>query len=369
MRYLLLSASYYCLWTSFNWQLRQSPQVLRWTLTAISVLGLFHAVYGTLAHSGVVSWNLLEPAGYVHSHSAHGTFANRNHYAAFLTLCASATIAAMLGNRRHDRSSSRSLVRSALDFLNQPSWLFRVVLLTIVIGIVLSRSRMGNTSFAIAAGVFGLAWLLQTTTVKEFVRVGLIFTSIIVVDILIISDKFGLDVVVQRLESTQLDSSNRAQVREVNRELLARAPWTGTGLGSYFVLEQAELKRFEDWLYIYAHDDHTQLRLEAGLPGYVVLNLLVLCHLGMAARTLRSRRRVYRASSAATFMVVTAAAIHSTVEFNAYIPAWAALFVVILALTTAPPSRRRSRRPNKTIDYSEGVQRRVMPKPAFGTPG
>ena len=166
-------------------------------------------------------------------------------------------------------------------------------------------------------------------------------------DLLIVSERFGLERVTQRIELTDLDQNNRTEVHARNLQLLEQSWPFGAGLGSYSRIETTLGQALGGSDFVYAHNDHAQLLIEAGLPGYAALVALVALHIGMALRRLQSKRTLHRALSAAALMGIAAATLHATVEFNAYIPAWRALFVCLLALLAGLPAPRSTTGPSR----------------------
>lgn len=337
LRAWVSSLALYALWMAVRAQVATSPTFTRRSVLVFSAFGTLLAAYATLSLLGALKISLLEPLGHVHALDAHAPFANRNHLAAYLCLCGAFILAAMLGGSQNRPRQWRSSLRRFLEWSNQPILLLRLGLLIVVIAIVLSRSRMGNAAFVFGLGFFALAWLLQTKSLRSFVKVALIFASIIAVDVLIVSERFGLDRVTQRIELTDLDQNNRTEVHTRNLRLLEQVGPLGAGLGSYARIETSLSQRLEDRDYVFAHNDHAQLLIEAGIPGYAALATLVAVHIVMGLRRLRSRRTLHRAVAAAALMGIAAATLHATVEFNAYIPAWRALFVCLLALLAGLP--------------------------------
>lgn len=347
LRAWVSSLALYALWMSIRAQVAASSALTRRSLLVLSAFGTLLAAYATFSLLGTFTLAILEPLGNVHSRDAHAPFANRNHLAAYLCLSGAIILAAMLGGSQSRRPQWHSPLRRLLEWGNQPVLLLRLGLLIVVIGIVLSRSRMGNVAFVFGLGAFALAWLLQTRSLRAFLKVALIFASIIAVDLLIVSERFGLERVTQRIELTDLDQNNRTEVHARNLQLLEQSWPFGAGLGSYSRIETSLGQTLGGSDYVYAHNDHAQLLIEAGLPGYAALVALVALHIGMALRRLQSKRTLHRALSAAALMGIAAATLHATVEFNAYIPAWRALFVCLLALLAGLPAPRSTTGPSR----------------------
>ncbi len=336
LRFFIVSLGLLCIWKTLQQLVSVDPYAARRTLLAIAIGGFVQALFGTLTHFNVWHFPVLEPSGRAHHAVAHGTFANRNHFAAVLVIASAATLALMLSVR----DTSRGRGSFIMDQLNKPTLIYRVMLFVLLVAVVLSQSRMGNVTLGVGMAVFALFWLISTRTMRSFVITAAIFTSIAVVDILLISERFGLDRVVQRIEATDIDGDSRSVLRQIAMDAINAYTPLGSGLGTFARLETQFDPTIAGAPLVYAHNDHLQLILEAGWVGYGILALLLLLHMGHAARLLGSRRALHRALAAGAMMVCTAALLHATVEFIFYTPGWRVLFVAFLGtlIGVRPPA-------------------------------
>ena len=342
LRLLQWSLAYFTLYLAALWHVRERKD-LKILLIAIAVLTTLQAMYGALHEITGFTLNLLDPAN-AHRHGATGSFPNRNHFAAYLVLGAATILALLLGRPGELRQTLRGKLLSLLNLLASPVLLYRMMLIALVVGVVLSRSRMGNTSLAIGLSVIAVTWLLQTRKSANFLKALLIFSSIAVVDIALISERFGFERVLARIEATDLSQENRTLVNQMSLELL-QATWPqGAGMGSYAYLQEGVRPAILRHGANYAHNDFLQLAIEAGAVGAVLLAALFAYHLLLALRNLGRKRLLYRAYAASFCMVSAAGLLHASVEFNFYIPAYAATLVVLMALMqTVHATARRSR--------------------------
>jgi hypothetical protein len=108
---------------------------------------------------------------------ATGTFINRNHFANYPAICAVAGTALLL--------------IGLLNFILSREMLFRIGLTLIVVGIVLSRSRMGNTAFFISLISAGFIWMILTRRVsRNAIR---LLTRLVVIDLWVVGNWFGFE--------------------------------------------------------------------------------------------------------------------------------------------------------------------------------
>ncbi|CAN8142361.1 membrane hypothetical protein [uncultured Thiomicrorhabdus sp.] len=173
------------------------------------------------------------------SPSASGTFINRNHFAGYLVMSISLAIGLLLALRDGKHWSWRNFI----ELLFSHKMLIRLALIIMVIGLVMSHSRMGNAAFVIALSLTGALFIL--TTSRNRIRNTLILASFIIIDVLIISQFFGLEQLKERLIHTEVTVSQqegkllvdindlRSPINQRGLELLQQSPITGLGAGSY----------------------------------------------------------------------------------------------------------------------------------------
>lgn len=342
---LLLSLVYFFVYLAVSVHAadQSSARFILWT---IFLGACAQALYGALHELAAVSHELLDASGR-HQHVATGTFANRNHFAAFCTLGFAAGLALMLGRSSAEIEASNwhTRLKQLLETLSSSAVLIRIGLIGIVIGVVLSRSRMGNTALALGISVYALAWLLTTRRKRSFFGAMLLFSSIAIADVLLISDQFGLERVLQRIETTDLDTEGRTAANAMSRKLMLSSGAFGTGLGSYSGITESQRPPGLSRMLHFAHNDYYQFVIEAGHIGMVLLGSLMAYHLLLALKALNSRRTHKRAVAAAILMVITASLLHATVEFNFRIPGYAATLLALIALASVNSSQPKKEQP------------------------
>ncbi|MDD3449911.1 MAG: polymerase, partial [Gammaproteobacteria bacterium] len=185
----------------------ESRRRLRTLATTLILAAVFQ---GMLASMQVLSgWEFLfiENKGV-----AHGTFVNRNHLAGFLEMSLALGIGLLIasmaggGSRRNWRQRLREWARLLLG----PKARLRIYLAVMVITLVLTHSRMGNSAFFASMLVTGLLALLLFRNSPRPVVV--LIVSLVVIDTFIVGAWFGIEKVKQRLEETRLSSETRDEV-------------------------------------------------------------------------------------------------------------------------------------------------------------
>src|SRR5690606_19224321 len=111
----------------------------------LTVSGTLQAFYGTFMTLSGTEWLLSGPKEHYRG-VVTGTFVNRNHLAGYLELTISCAIGLMLALRDGKPFTWRSLV----ELLLSAKLRLRLALVIMVIALVMSQSRMGNTAFVAA---------------------------------------------------------------------------------------------------------------------------------------------------------------------------------------------------------------------------
>jgi len=293
--------------------------------------GLFQAIYGTVMALSTRKYSFFFTE-YLNYPNATGTFVSRNHLAGYLEMTIAIGIGlliAMFGSSTPGVTFKKKAVKIFRLLLSAKARI-RVSLVMMVIALVLTHSRMGNTAFwasLLIAGTIGLVFS------KYAIRsVVILFVSLILIDILIVGQWFGLEKVKQRIEQTSLATEYRDEV-----DIYAFKQWkdyrlVGSGLGSFYAVFPQYRGADVGGYYVEAENDYLQFATETGVIGFILLGLVTA--ISLFASLLAHYRRhdpLMRGMSFASIMGITAILIHSTVDFNLHIPANAATFVILLA--------------------------------------
>jgi O-antigen ligase len=263
---------------------------------------------------------------------ATGTFINRNHLAGYLEMCLALGLGLLIANLEDNGAVTwRQFFRRIINTMLGETARTRIYLALMVIGLILSQSRMGNTAFfasMMIAGFIGLVLFRKSSR-----GVVVLFASLLVIDIFLMGTFFGIDKVQQRLQSTSLDTEDRLVVNDLSLEIVKDNLWTGTGLGTYYAAFPPYRNEQVPQAYVHAHSDLIEFPSELGILGTLPLSLLVLYSFVTAIRVQMSRRsRLLRAMGFSSGMGIIAIMLHSLTDFNLQIFANAATFMVILAL-------------------------------------
>ena len=320
----------YCFLFFITLTLVNTGKRLRYILIVISAAGVFQAVYGSLEVLSGLQYSLVFKLPV--SHIATGSFVYKNHYANFLLLCLSAAIGYMIASLRvRSGSSPRERLRRIVRFWLSNKVLFRIGIIIMVIALVMSRSRMGNSAFFIAMTITATLGLIYfKPRQKSYVA---LFISMLVIDILIVSSLFGLKQVQQRIEQTNLTQESRDEVVTDALPLLSQYGVIGTGGGTFYTVYPQVQSESIQHFYDHAHNEYLQFAIEFGIVGAAIIAMLVLLCAKSALSAMRHRRHpLPRGAAFATVMAVIGMALHSTVDFPLQAPANTAIFIILLAL-------------------------------------
>lgn len=309
----------YVLFFALSLVLLKDRDRIRFATYALIVSGVAQALYGAFG-------SLQSPYG-----PPTGTFVNRNHYAAYLTMCLAVgigvLIASLSGARNHTWGQ---FFQSSIRWIITPKMGLRLLLVTMVIALVLTRSRMGNSAFFISLFVTGVIGLLLSKRATRSMIILLV--SLIAIDVAIVGTYFGTQRVIESIGETKLQTEDRDEVAGYAISMWKDYPVFGSGLGSFPVVFPRYSGEGTSIAYTHAHNDYLEFGAETGVIGLALLGLLVLSSYAAALRAQHLRKDpVMRGVSFAAMMGILGLMIHCSVDFNLHIPANALTFILLLA--------------------------------------
>jgi O-antigen ligase len=290
-----------------------------------------------------------------HSQQASGTYANRNHYAAFLYTALAVGIGLLIAGISDRKAETwKKFATQTIEWILSPKMILRLALCILVIALTTTHSRMGNTAFfssLVVAGVLGIALSRHATR-----NTVLLLASLIAIDLFIVGSWFGVEKLAQRLEqTTQQDVQEREEPARYTIPLIKDYPVFGSGPGSFYVTFPRYRPPTVVSFFEYAHNDYAQFAAESGLLGFGLMGLFVLMTLFVALKAQWHRRDpLMRGMSFACVMGTIAILIQAWVEFNLQIPANVCLFMVLLALGWISLYHDRSDRRDNALQNTRG---------------
>ncbi|MEP7247526.1 MAG: O-antigen ligase family protein [Gammaproteobacteria bacterium] len=296
-----------------------SRERIRLATYAVILSGVLQSLYGAFV--------ALQSPGV----AAAGTFINRNHYAGYLVMCLSVGIGVLIASLSGGKGGTwGQFFRGLAEWVITPKMGLRILLVTMVVALVLSRSRMGNSAFFISLAISGGIGLILSRHATRSMIVLLV--SLIAIDVAIIGAYFGTQKVVERISHTTMQSEDRDELAGYAFTMWKDFPVFGAGLGAFPSVFPRYSGEATAQSYTHAHNDYAELAAETGLVGITLLGAIVLLSFGAALRAQYLRRDpVMRGVSFAAMMGILGLMIHSGADFNLQIPANALTFMLLLA--------------------------------------
>lgn len=322
--------SYFCLFLCVLVLVNTEKRIRLLMLTMVAS-GTFQALYGSfeilLGATNSAIFGL--PVGEV----ATGSFVYKNHYANFLMLCLAAGIGLLVTSLEKGKMSTpKDFMRSLATTLLSSKAIVRICIAVMVIGLVMSRSRMGNTAFFVSMAVVGL---LALVLIKNRSRgLSVLIISMFIIDLFIVSAYFGLERVKERLAQTSVQQETRDEVLSDAFPMLGDYPLFGSGAGSFYsTFPSYQVTEVGDF-YDHLHNDYLQFAIEYGVVGFFILFVLVGFCVYKSIRALYKRKNsIFKGAGFACLMAIIGMGLHATVDFPLQAYANGAYFVVFLALS------------------------------------
>ncbi|MGY6553005.1 MAG: O-antigen ligase family protein [Wenzhouxiangella sp.] len=302
------------------WLAYAMPRRLRyWLWLAVVAAALFQALYGVIALA--FRWDSILGIWQRHTTSnIHGSFSNRNLFAAYMALTWPLAVAIwhvrgmpLLGRLPNELKIAGSLASASL----------------------IGAAMLGSTSrLGAAAGLFGmLVMLILWTRNRDWVRGASLWPAYLAVAATaVVALWFGVMPLAERMLDTGADDL-RFEVFLIVINEFPRAWFVhGVGLGGFEAsFKQFQPAHFGGW-FDYLHSDLLQWLVEMGLIG-VLLLLMVLS--GVIRHYRLNTERVALYSGLAALCIVALG------DFSWHIPATQVVLALFLGTLLAPPRKRK----------------------------
>jgi O-antigen ligase len=321
---------------------------IRKLIYAIICAGVFQALYASYLN---LSPDIVSPLfSYKHTDRAIGTFTYSNFLANYLSLCLCLGIGVLISELKRSNSDYKQTfeqtMRAWAEILLSSKIILRVSLIIIIVALILTRSRMGNSAFFIALMIISaLALFIYKQKPRSF---KLLIVSFFIIDLIIIGAIFDVEKVKQRITETSLHSETRDEVVRDSIPLILDHPFLGAGAGTFYTaFPQYQSEPYSGY-YDNAHNDYVQFAAELGIPATSLLGLLVLYCLWLSISTMRKRKTaLFQGVAFACATAIVAMLLHSSVDYSLQAGANSMLFITILCLailTNKLPAPKRNRK-------------------------
>ena len=268
----------------------------------------------------------------------------QNHFANYLAMTLALGVGLLMAelSSRAMQWNWRNFSRTVLESMLSSKILLRLALVLMMIGLILSRSRMGNAAFFTALLAISLyaIWFYKN---KPALLKPLVI-SIFVLDMIAVGSIFGIEKLQQRYEETSFSAETRDEVVRDSLPIVADAPWFGHGGGSFYTVFPGYQPGHYSAFYDHAHNEYLQFSIELGVPLTLLLGLWVLWSLWLNLQTMRLRQnKLSRGIAFGCAIAIVHMLIHNLVDFNLQAPANAVLFITVLCLSSIVYARQDKR--------------------------
>ena len=236
------------------------------------------------------------------------TFYNKNSLAALINLLIFPVLAFALLNT--DRKQLIALL---------------TILFTFIFLLALINSRGAFLGFFISLALFLGLVNFQLDKRRLLILVSLMLVALITANFALHTSPqiSGVDILDRITTLRNIDNAgfSRFVIWKPAWDLFLQQPWTGIGLGSYF-LAIPPLLHIDDYSAgFYVHNDYLQIALETGMPGFLLLSAIMLSILFRFIKALNVANKTdpQLVIFIALFFSLFSVAFHSIFSFNLYI--------------------------------------------------
>lgn len=325
----LIKGISYCLFIINLALLVDRPERLKQLSVLIIFSGLTQALYGIyLQYSGWESSFL----GFDVSDRATGTFVYKNHLANYLLLCSSIAVGYLVGSLEGVQvDSNRQKLVVIIETMFSSKWMLRISIIIMVVALIMTRSRMGNSAFFVSLLIASLIALIlmkkPPNTLKWLVL------SLVALDIAIVGSYFGVEKVKDRLAATSFQSEARDDVVFDSIPYISEYALTGSGAGSFYSTFPRYQTTHYSGFYDHAHNEYVQFYAELGLIPSLLLFALVISVVWNSLKTMRQSRNKFKQGLAlGALMACIGMFMHASVDFVLQDVAIVLLFLTILCI-------------------------------------
>ena len=314
-------------------------RMLRWIgLSAILMASFGLVQYAT--SNGRFFWFYDYPFGNTNS-SATGSFPCRNHFAHFLCLGLAALIATVMQRSQTRATSADSRQRRHQLSTHSPSreTLFELALAAglavVVCAILLSYSRGGALAMAVIVLVITPLYYHWRLVAARHLF-GVLGVAVVVVAAL---SWHGYEKVADRVDDFTTGSlesldqqGGRRKIWNANVAAIQAGWQTGSGAGSHRFIYPLYMPEAITRQFIYAENGPLQMVTENGLPGGCLLIWAIgCCGLWCWSASHGAQHSTQRIYAGAIAAALAASLVHSCFDFVWYVPACAAVTIVLAA--------------------------------------
>lgn len=358
---LVLSVLFFYWIALYGLKTRKQIQVV---VAGLLLLGVFEGLYGMVQSvSGephILWWKKL-----YYQEVASGTFINRNHLAAFLSMviCLGVGYAWSLKRPVRNGTPRRGTLVHAVE-----RWgtIYGMKAVCIFLGIavmlaalLVSASRGGALSLLV-----GLIFMMGLI-IARFFKSRNAFSLVLILSVICMYVGYtAADRVLARFDYIDSSFQERLERSKATWEMGTDFPFTGTGMGTYEFVYPAYKKERAPKV-VYAHNDWVQLFAETGWPGFVLVLGGLLVFLVLGVMQWRKRHDPFSVGIGLGGLgALVTISIHSLSDFNLHMPANALTLALIVAVTYLSLYSYRHRG-EEYFDYPKNTTMRISLVPGI----
>lgn len=339
---MLIKGLFFLMWLQLVCTYTNTAFRLRMLVLMVVLSGFIQAFYGSVLNLAEVTNSPLFSVN--EGGRARGSFVYQNHFANYLAICLSMALGLLISelSSQPPQWQLRVLLRDFVTSLLSSKLMLRLAIIVMVIGLVLSRSRMGNAAFFSSLALVSLLALFIYKRPPALLKPLVI--SILLLDMVIIGSMFGLEKLQQRLVETSFASEARDEVVIDSLPILQQYGWQGTGGSTFYTVFPGYQPQLYSGFYDHAHNDYLQFAIEVGIPMTLLLGAMLLWSLWQNVQVMRqSDHKLHRGLAFGCAMATVHMLIHCTVDFNLQAPATAMLYLTTLAIGQRLYSQRHEK--------------------------
>ena len=270
---------------------------------------------------------------------ASGTFINKNHLVAFLSL----SFILGLGlrfvlSRKVVRYSGIGLKERFVRFIGQPLRFLDFALFLIVVGIWNTHSRAGLASLVLALVFNYSLWLHLLKNKKSGIKQLFVVSIVLLIVLVSVSD--DVNFYMQSLGQNSEDSGAYLMDSAEGRLLAVDQAFThmpkywfsGVGPGAYQVFFVNHRMLEQTAYFDHAHNDYIEFIVELGVFSLILGALVAVFFYRLFVFAIRAKSEFYKLLTISIISAIVYMLLHGTFDFNARIPANVVAIIVAISL-------------------------------------
>ena len=336
---VILAWTQYMVYLMFFWGLLivlGQHKTLNQLCILLITIGAIESLYGlsqTFVDSGYILW--VPKALFKNKHDTCGTFINRNHFAALMTMLMlfSTAYSASQASTTHSSTKNISFKRKLARFFTyEYQWNQKLIGITAAsimgLGIYFSSSRG-----AVIASLPGIMILVAALSSRKNTRKQGVIMILVGMIIVISTVRIGEDRLIHRFNAIQRAMENRMRYFYSTIDLINDYSLLGVGPSNFIhAFPRYQSKKDQQITITHVHNDWLQLVAEMGILGLV----FVLGMIFLFIRMILHKYRIRESPSAiclgiVSISVLVSISVHSLFDFPLQLPANMLVFLAICA--------------------------------------